>query len=149
MSGLPRMALFLLTACGIVGGWHYYLWARLREEVAPLAGLRARHGVYFVTGNHEYYPGADEWVEHLGTLGIRVLRNERVSIGGPGGSFDLRASTTVAPGGSRSGTARTADERPSTDAKPGSSRSNGGRSRSTIRRCPRYRWGATRRRGGC
>ena len=53
----------------------------LREHVAPLAGLRARHGVFFVTGNHEYYSGAQSWVDHLGSLGIRVLRNERVSIG--------------------------------------------------------------------
>jgi hypothetical protein len=26
----------------------------LSDEVAPLAGLRARHGVYFVTGNHDH-----------------------------------------------------------------------------------------------
>ncbi len=31
--------------------------AELRPHVAPLAQLRARHGVYFVTGNHEYYSG--------------------------------------------------------------------------------------------
>ena len=55
----------------------------------PLAGLQARYGVYFVTGNHEYYSGAAAWVEHLGKLGIRVLRNERVAIGDPGASIDL------------------------------------------------------------
>lgn len=53
----------------------------LREHVAPLANLKARHGVFFVTGNHEYYSGAQSWVDHLATLGIRVLRNERISIG--------------------------------------------------------------------
>lgn len=52
----------------------------LRAHVAPLAGLRAKHGVYFVTGNHEYYSGADAWIAELGRLGIRVLRNERVEI---------------------------------------------------------------------
>ncbi len=61
----------------------------LREHVAPLAGLRARYGVYFVTGNHEYYSGADEWIAELGRLGIRVLRNERVTIGDGDESFDL------------------------------------------------------------
>src|SRR6185503_19439133 len=61
---------------------------QLREHVAPLAELRAKDGVYFVTGNHEYYSGADEWIAHLATLGIRVLRNERVRIGGDDG-FDL------------------------------------------------------------
>jgi len=62
--------------------------AELRHHVAPLADLRARHGVFFVTGNHEYYSGADEWIAHLRTLGIRVLRNERVRVGGDDG-FDL------------------------------------------------------------
>ncbi len=52
----------------------------LRDQVEPLRDLRARDGVYFVTGNHEYYSGADAWIAHLGTLGIRVLRNERVPI---------------------------------------------------------------------
>jgi uncharacterized protein len=62
--------------------------AELGEHVAPLAKLQAKDGVFFVTGNHEYYSGADEWIAHLGTLGVRVLRNEHVSIGGDDG-FDL------------------------------------------------------------
>jgi predicted MPP superfamily phosphohydrolase len=45
---------------------------QLREHVAPLRDLKARDGVFFVTGNHEYYSGADEWIAHLATLGIRV-----------------------------------------------------------------------------
>jgi hypothetical protein len=52
----------------------------LRDQVAPLAQLRAKHGVYFVTGNHEYYSGANEWIAELGRLGVRVLRNERVAL---------------------------------------------------------------------
>jgi predicted MPP superfamily phosphohydrolase len=61
----------------------------LAPLVEPLRELRARHGVFFVTGNHEYYSGADAWVAHLRTLGIRVLRNERVSIERDGHAFDL------------------------------------------------------------
>jgi predicted MPP superfamily phosphohydrolase len=61
----------------------------LRESVAPLANLRARHGVYFVTGNHEYYSGAAQWLAHLPGLGICVLHNERVSIGEGADAFDL------------------------------------------------------------
>lgn len=63
--------------------------SRLREAAAPLADLRAPHGVYFVTGNHEYYSGVDSWLEYLRTLGIRVLRNERVRIGSGEEYFDL------------------------------------------------------------
>jgi predicted MPP superfamily phosphohydrolase len=61
----------------------------LREHVAPLAGLRAKYGVFFVTGNHEYYSGAADWCSELERLGVRVLRNERVSIGNEAASFDL------------------------------------------------------------
>jgi hypothetical protein len=53
----------------------------LAEHVAPLGNLRAKHGVFFVTGNHEYYSGAGAWVRHLTSLGIRVLRNEHVDLG--------------------------------------------------------------------
>ena len=61
----------------------------LSAAVAPLAALSARYGVFFVTGNHEYYSGASAWVEHFRKLGIRVLRNERVAIGDRGASIDL------------------------------------------------------------
>ena len=60
--------------------------AELRDLVEPLRGLRAKDGVYFVTGDHEYYSGADEWIAHVTSLGIRVLRNERVDVRG---AFDL------------------------------------------------------------
>ena len=73
---------------------------QLRKLVEPLRDLKARDGVFFVTGNHEYYSGAVEWCAHLGTLGIRVLRNEHVDIRG---LFDLagvddRSAKGMAPG---------------------------------------------------
>ncbi|HEU4458015.1 MAG TPA: metallophosphoesterase [Methylibium sp.] len=52
----------------------------LAADVQPLAGLRSRHGTFFVTGNHEYYSGAAEWIAHLRQLGLRVLNNEHVVI---------------------------------------------------------------------
>ncbi|GAA1841109.1 metallophosphoesterase [Pseudonocardia ailaonensis] len=52
--------------------------ADLGPYAAPLRDLDA--DTFFVTGNHEYYSGAAEWVEFLPTLGIRVLRNERVTL---------------------------------------------------------------------
>src|SRR5579859_300823 len=62
-----------------------------RRHVAPLADLRALHGTYFITGNHEYYSGVEEWCDHVASLGVRVLRNERVSIatGSADEGFDL------------------------------------------------------------
>ena len=55
--------------------------SELGVHVAPLADLRAKHGTFFVTGNHEYYSGVAEWVAELGRLGVRVLDNERVAVG--------------------------------------------------------------------
>ncbi|MDH6592064.1 putative MPP superfamily phosphohydrolase [Variovorax sp. TBS-050B] len=52
--------------------------AELREHIAPLAGLRARHGTFVVTGNHEYYAGAHAWIDELRRLGLTVLLNEHV-----------------------------------------------------------------------
>ncbi|MDQ0025984.1 putative MPP superfamily phosphohydrolase [Variovorax paradoxus] len=52
--------------------------AELREHIAPLAGLRAQHGTFVVTGNHEYYAGAHAWIDELRRLGLKVLLNEHV-----------------------------------------------------------------------
>ncbi len=52
--------------------------ARLASHTAPLAELKSRHGTYFVTGNHEYYSGANHWIRELRRLGARVLLNEHV-----------------------------------------------------------------------
>jgi predicted MPP superfamily phosphohydrolase len=52
--------------------------AALRERTAPLAQLSARHGVFAVTGNHEYYSGAPAWIEEFERLGMRVLMNQHV-----------------------------------------------------------------------
>lgn len=49
---------------------------KLRDEVAPFAGLRARDGVFYVTGNHEYYHGASAWEAEGRRLGMTVLHNE-------------------------------------------------------------------------
>ena len=49
---------------------------QLGKEVTPLAELNSEYGTYFVTGNHEYYSNAHEWIDLLKTLKIRVLMNE-------------------------------------------------------------------------
>jgi len=63
--------------------------SELREEAAPLADLVSEQGTFFVTGNHEYFVDTNAWLRHLPTLGVEVLRNERVPIGRGGASFDL------------------------------------------------------------
>lgn len=50
----------------------------LARHVAPLAELQSRHGTFFVTGNHEYYSGAQAWIVELRRLGLTVLMNEHV-----------------------------------------------------------------------
>jgi len=62
---------------------------RIGEEVAPLGEIRAPHGVFFVTGNHDYYSDADSWVEKVRSFGWRPLRNESVRVGEGDASFDL------------------------------------------------------------
>jgi predicted MPP superfamily phosphohydrolase len=49
---------------------------QLRDDVAPLANLRAPDGLYFITGNHEYYSGVQQWVDETKRLGFTVLLNE-------------------------------------------------------------------------
>ncbi|MEU3385608.1 metallophosphoesterase [Streptomyces albidoflavus] len=66
--------------------------AELGHAAEPLAQLRARDGSYFVTGNHEYFSGAAEWVDHVRELGLRPLENARVEKAG----FDLAGVNDVA-----------------------------------------------------
>ncbi|MDH2391823.1 metallophosphoesterase [Streptomyces sp. HNM0663] len=66
--------------------------ADLGPAAEPLARLESRHGAFFVTGNHEYFSGADQWVDHVRELGIRPLQNERAEIAG----FDLAGVNDIA-----------------------------------------------------
>ncbi|RME29319.1 MAG: metallophosphoesterase [Deltaproteobacteria bacterium] len=67
--------------------------AGLAGDVAPLADLQAPLGRFFVTGNHEYYSGAAEWVEHLEAMGFRVLLNRHVVLGEGTGRLVLAGVT--------------------------------------------------------
>ena len=61
----------------------------LKREVAPFGELSAPMGVYFVTGNHDVYSGGEAWADHVAELGLRVLRNERVTLERGGARFHL------------------------------------------------------------
>ncbi|MFI8203147.1 metallophosphoesterase [Streptomyces sp. NPDC085937] len=64
----------------------------LGPAAAPLAQLTARHGSYFVTGNHEYFSGAGQWVEEVRRLGLNPLENARTELP----HFDLAGVNDVA-----------------------------------------------------
>ncbi|MFF2653200.1 metallophosphoesterase [Streptomyces sp. NPDC058045] len=64
----------------------------LGPAAEPLAGLEARHGAYFVTGNHEYFSGAAQWVQKVRELGLHPLENARTELPG----FDLAGVNDVA-----------------------------------------------------
>ena len=59
---------------------------QLRDFVEPLKQLKAKEGIYFCTGNHEYYAGANEWMEYLESIGIHVFRNSNKILSRPSAS---------------------------------------------------------------
>ncbi len=52
----------------------------LGPAAAPLARLSARHGAYFVTGNHEYFSGVEQWIAEVRDLGLHPLQNARTEL---------------------------------------------------------------------
>jgi uncharacterized protein len=68
---------------------------QLSAHTAPLADLTARHGAYFVTGNHEYYSGEAAWTEEIRRLGLRVLKNEHVVLRHNGALLVLAGVTDI------------------------------------------------------
>ena len=70
----------------------------LSAGVAPLADLEATHGVFFVTGNHEYYSGARAWCEKMVDLGAHVLLNEHHLIERGGGRLLIAGVTDLSAG---------------------------------------------------
>jgi len=63
--------------------------SRIGSEIEPLRALRAHHGIFSVTGNHDYFSGADDWVAHTEELGWQTLRNRHVTIERDGVAFQL------------------------------------------------------------
>jgi len=75
------------------------LTSDLQDDVAPLQRLRARHGCWFVTGNHEYYWGPLDWIALLPTLGVNVLVNTHRVIEHDGARLLLAGVTDYSAGG--------------------------------------------------
>ncbi len=53
---------------------------RVKEQLNVLKGLKAKHGVYFVSGNHEFYHDFNKSTQALQNLGFKLLENEGVSL---------------------------------------------------------------------
>ncbi|MFF4251255.1 metallophosphoesterase [Streptomyces sp. NPDC001663] len=62
----------------------------LGPAAAPLRQLKAPS--YFVTGNHEYFSGAEQWVEEVRRLGLLPLENARTELP----YFDLAGVNDIA-----------------------------------------------------
>lgn len=81
---------------GDLVAWSY----DMEEAAAPLARLRAPHGVYAAIGDHDYWSGLDSVVMALRAVGVDVLANERrvlavrghrVEVGGVTNIYDFPA----------------------------------------------------------
>lgn len=103
-------------AVAITGDMIDGLPAALRGDMQPLGELRAKYGVFGVTGNHEYYYDARGWLKEFRALGVDMLNNEHrvlpgsLVIGGVpdntsarfgSGGTDVKAAFAGAPEGPR------------------------------------------------
>lgn len=80
---------------------------RRRAQAAPLGDVRARLARVYVTGNHEYFGAtgqAQEWLDHLRTLGWEPLHNRHLTVERGGDSLvvagvdDATAASSGHPG---------------------------------------------------
>jgi predicted MPP superfamily phosphohydrolase len=48
---------------------------RRREQVEALGDVRAALGKFYITGNHEYFSDAQDWLDHMAGLGWQPMHN--------------------------------------------------------------------------
>lgn len=72
-----------------------------RDDVAPIADLSAPDGVYFVTGNHEYYWDLEGWLGEVKRHGLTVLENEHRVIERGGSKLVVAGVPDISLNGSR------------------------------------------------
>lgn len=75
----------------IVGDLVDFSAEHIGDFLDPLKELRSTYGTFYVPGNHEYYHGARGILEKISELGIQILGNRHVQIGGLNlaGVYDL------------------------------------------------------------
>ncbi|OLP59869.1 metallophosphoesterase [Xaviernesmea oryzae] len=71
-----------------------------RDDIAPLANLKARDGIFGIPGNHEYFFSYDDWMAHDAGLGITMLTNRHVVIERGASRLVLAGVTDLAATGS-------------------------------------------------
>jgi predicted MPP superfamily phosphohydrolase len=67
----------------------------LKNELNLFSQLKSKQGVYYITGNHEYYWNAEEWIQWAKEIGFNVLLNENVNLNYNGISFSLAGVTDL------------------------------------------------------
>ena len=65
-----------------IGGDLYDGGAPADMVAEPFSELKSKYGTYFITGNHEEFFDKDIYIDALNKLGIRILDNEIVDLGG-------------------------------------------------------------------
>ena len=65
----------------------------LKSELQPLKDMIAPYGTFFVTGNHEYYSGVDQWLDETDRLGMKNLINSNELISKAGDQIAIAGIT--------------------------------------------------------
>ena len=77
--------LIVLLGDYVIEGVLFGRFVQPREIARSLSNLKARHGVFSVLGNHDWWHDGEEIRRELEEAGIHVLENESASIDLPGG----------------------------------------------------------------
>ncbi|MDR0664847.1 MAG: metallophosphoesterase [Helicobacteraceae bacterium] len=75
--------------------------SRVKEALKIISEIKTRYGIFFATGNHEYFYSVYEALDTLEELGVVVLRNNSVLVRGDFGEFYIAG--TYDPTGKRIG----------------------------------------------
>ena len=67
----------------------------LSSDLQPLKDMIAPYGTFFVTGNHEYYSGVDQWLDETDRLGMKNLINTNEIISKSGDEIAIAGITDL------------------------------------------------------
>jgi len=73
----------------------------VKGKAQAMGALKATHGTWFVTGNHEYYSGVAKWISIIQGLGWKWLNNEHVVIEHHGANLVIAGMPDPTAGGRR------------------------------------------------